>query len=149
MRKSNETIKKIEEAKKNGFEIVGSGIGFGAKLRTHLSGNFGAVLNASVSSIETLDGSAGNSIVASVGGYYEFGAGSGTITPDLGFGFITAGDEIIVLIMPSIEYSRPVSERLSIAVEAGLPIANDWFKDYLFKENISSFSLSIGVAYLL
>ena len=30
MRKSNETIRKIEEAKAKGFDIVGSGIGFGA-----------------------------------------------------------------------------------------------------------------------
>lgn len=31
MKKSNVTIKKIEQAEKNGFMIVGSGIGFGAK----------------------------------------------------------------------------------------------------------------------
>ncbi|MEZ5358695.1 MAG: hypothetical protein R3F48_07650 [Candidatus Zixiibacteriota bacterium] len=125
-----------------------TGIGFGVKIRRQLRNKWGAVLNASITAIETRDGSAGNSVVMTLGGYYGISAGSGSIAPELGAGFITAGDEIIMLIMPSIEYSRPVAERLSLAIEASLPIANDWFKDYDFKENLSSFSISVGAAYL-
>jgi len=50
------------------------------------------------------------------------------------------------LLMPSLEYSRPIGERISLAVELGWPIANDWLRDFGFEESYSSFTLSVGTA---
>jgi hypothetical protein len=129
-----------------GFSLVEdkTGIGFGAKIRTQIIGNFGMVLNASLTDIEVVDDSYGSSMVLTFGGFYTESTSLGNFTMDLGYGFVTAGHEATGLLMPSLEYSRPISERFAISFELGWPIVNDWAREYRFKENFSSIAFSLG-----
>lgn len=118
--------------------------GFGAKIRTQFINQFGIVLNASYINFETLNNSSNDGVIFTGGGYYGRSFGFGDLTFDFGYGIIIAAEEVLGLVMPSLEYSRPVSDRMSIAFELGLPIPNDWPRSMEYKENFSSFTLSVG-----
>lgn len=122
--------------------------GLGLKLRTQFSNQFGFVLNTAYNRFQVPDAVSNEGVILTAGGYYEKSFNFGEITFDLGYGIIIAADEVLGLLMPSFEYSRPVSERMSIALELGLPIPNDWPKDFEYKENLGSFTLSVGTIFL-
>ena len=118
--------------------------GFGAKIRTQFSRQFGIVLNSSYLKFKVLDNSSDNGVIFTAGGYLGKSFEVGNLTLDLSYGVISAADEIMGLLFPSVEFSRPISDRMSLALELGMPIPNDWFRDFGFKENIGSFTLTAG-----
>lgn len=65
---------------------------------------------------------------------------------DAGYGGIAVGGRGIGLFMPSLAYSRTISERLKFSLEFAWPVPNDRFCDFGFKENYGSFSLGLGGA---
>lgn len=121
--------------------------GFGMKIRTQFNSQFGIVFNASYLNFKTLNNSSGDGFYFTGGGYYVKSFGFGNLTFDLGYGIIVAAEEILGLLMPSLEYSRAISDRISIALEFGLPIPNDWPKDFEYKENFGSPTLSAGTIF--
>ena len=118
------------------------------KIRTQFNNQFGIVINASYVSLETLNNTSNDGVYFTGGGYYSRSLGCGNLTFDLGYGIIGAADEVLGLLMPSVEYSHPVSERILIAVELGLPIPNDWAKNFYYNEKIGSFTLSVGTSFV-
>jgi hypothetical protein len=126
-----------------------SAFGFGAKIRTQFSGHFGIVLNASYYSLEVADDLSGDGVMFTAGGYYARALGPGRVTFDLGYGVIAAADEALPLLMPALEYSYQVSERLSLAIELGWPIPNDWPRNLEHEESFGSFTFSLGTSILL
>ena len=124
------------------------GFGAGVKVRNQFTSSFGSVLNASYSSIEVTREASGDVTMFTAGGYYSRALGAGTFIFDFSYGIIIAADESVGLLMPSLEYSRPISDRMSVALELGWPIANDWPRDFSFKENYSSFTLSLGSVFV-
>jgi len=122
-----------------------SSFGIGLKLRTQFSGRFGIVLNTAYSKFEVTENTSDDGAIFTGGGYYSRSFEFGTLTLDLGYGIIIAADKALGLVMPSLEYSRSISERMSVAFEFGLPIHNDWPKDFGYKESIGSFTLSAGL----
>lgn len=50
----------------------------------------------------------------------------------------------LALFLPSVEYSYPVSDRISLAAELSMPIANDWYSDWNHDSNAKSLMLSVG-----
>jgi hypothetical protein len=130
----------------NGFSLVENktGIGFGAKIRTQVKNNFGMVLNASLTDIKVVNDSYGSSVILTIGGFYSKSTSLGNFIFDCGYGFITAGNEVMGVLMPAIEFGKPISERIAVSVEFGWPIVNDWLKEYGFEEHYGSFTISIG-----
>jgi hypothetical protein len=135
-----------------GTSVVEDDIGFGigAKLRTQFAANYGLVLNVSytdvkVSSVVWPDATS-DVTMFTLGGYLSNEFSFGRLTADCGFGLVVMSDEGVALLMPSLEYSRPIAERISLAVELGWPIANDWLRDFGFEESYSSFTLSVGTS---
>ena len=126
------------------------GFGFGAKLRTQFAANYGMVLNVSYTDVKVSDvvwpDATSDVTMFTLGGYLAKEFSFGTLTADCGFGLVVMSDEGVALLMPSLEYSRPIAERISLAVELGWPIANDWLRDFGFEESYSSFTLSMGTA---
>ncbi len=122
--------------------------GLGLKLRTQFGDQFGFVLNTAYNRFQVPDGVSSEGAILTGGGYYEKSFNFGDMTFELGYGIIIAADDVLGLLMPALEYSRPVSERMSIALELGLPIPNDWPKNFEFKENLGSFTLSVGTKFL-
>jgi len=134
----------------NGSNIIddNASLGFGVKLRTEFRGQFGIVINTSSVNFTTLNDASRVGFLFTVGGYYSRQFGFGNLTVDLGYGAIGAADDVVGLLMPSLEISRSISDRISLALEIGLPIANDWIRDYGYRENIGTFSLSMGTVLL-
>jgi hypothetical protein len=118
--------------------------GIGLKLRTQFSRQYGFVLNASYINFQVEENVSSDGSIFTAGGYLSKSFGFGNMTLDLSYGIIAANKEVAGLLMPSLEYSRPISERISLALEFGWPIPNDWPQDFDFKENYSSFTLSLG-----
>ena len=82
--------------------------------------------------------------IFTAGGYYSRAFSFGSMTFDLSYGIIAANHEVAGLLMPSLEFSKPISERVAIAFEFGWPIPNDWPQNFEFEEKYGSFSLSVG-----
>ncbi|UCC44121.1 MAG: hypothetical protein JSU65_13575, partial [Candidatus Zixiibacteriota bacterium] len=122
--------------------------GAGVKVRTQFSNQFGIAINTAYSKFDVLEGVSNDGLFLTLGGYYAKSYGFGNLTFDLGYGIVIAADEVLGLLMPSIEYSRPVSERMSVALEVGLPVPNDWPKNFDYKEKIGSFTLSAGTVFV-
>jgi hypothetical protein len=118
--------------------------GFGVKLRMQAKNEFGIVFDACYLSLETLNETSRESFMFTGGGYYAKTYGFGTLTLDVGYGVVGAADQVLGLLLSSFEYSRSISDRVALALELGWPIPNDWLKDFGFKENYSSFTLSLG-----
>jgi hypothetical protein len=124
------------------------GFGIGAKLRTQFAANYGLVLNVSYTDVKVSDivwpDATSDVTMFTLGGYLSKEFGFGRLTADCGFGLVVMSDEGVALLMPSLEYSRPVAERISLAAELGWPIANDWLRDFGFEESYGSFTFSVG-----
>ena len=118
--------------------------GIGLKLRTQFSRQYGFVLNASYINFQVEENVSSDGSIFTAGGYLAKAFGFGNFTLDFSYGIIAANKEVAGLLMPSLEYSRAISERISLALELGWPIPNDWPQDFDFKENYSSFTLSLG-----
>lgn len=125
-----------------------SSFGLGLKLRTQFSNQFGLVLNASYNRFEVPSTVSNDGVIFTAGGYWQRAFNFGSLTFDLCYGIIIAADEVLALLMPSLEYSYSISDRVSIAIDAGLPIPNDWPKDYGYEEKLGSFTLSVGTIFL-
>ena len=122
--------------------------GLGLKLRTQFTNQFGFVLNTSYNKFEVTGNVPNEGVIFAGGGYVEKSYNFGRLNFDLTYGIIIAADEVLALLMPTLEYSRPISDRVSIAFELGLPIPNDWPKDFEYKEKLGSFTLSAGTIFL-
>jgi hypothetical protein len=118
--------------------------GFGLKVRTQFSRQYGIVLNAAYMNFQVAENVSSDGGIFTAGGYLSKAFGFGNFTLDVGYGIMAANSEVAGLLMPSLEYSRPVSERMSLAVEFGWPIPNDWPQNFDFKEGYGSFELSLG-----
>jgi hypothetical protein len=123
-----------------------SAFGVGFKIRTQFNKQFGFVINTAYTSFDVTNDSSNDGAIFTVGGYYAKSFGFGNLTLDFGYGIIIASDEALGLLLPSLEYSRPITDRISIALEFGWPIPNDWLRSFELKENYSSFALSLGTA---
>ncbi len=122
------------------------GIGFGVKARTQISNFWGFLINTSFTDLKVKNNSLSTATIFTAGFYYTITNDLGDITIDAGYGVISLADQSAALLMPGLEFSRPISNRISISAEFGMPIVNDWFYDFNYKENYNSFSLSIGAA---
>ncbi len=130
-----------------------TGFGGGVKIRVQVSGPFGFVINSSVTGIERsyyaeyYDWNR-TAIMFTGGIYYAFETTIGNITLDCGYGAIEVCSAGLALFLPSVEYSYPVSDRVSLAAELSLPIPNDWYSDWNHESNAKSLMLSVGSVFL-
>jgi len=122
-------------------------VGFGAAMRTQVSGPWGIVLNANYQSFDAQEGLSSDGVLFTLGGYHEISAPFGEFAFDLSYGVIMAADQTVGLLMPGLEYSRPISSQTSLAIQVSLPIPNDWPKSFEFEENFGSFSFTIGTSF--
>jgi hypothetical protein len=120
------------------------GIGIGLKARTQITGFWGFAINTSMTDLKVNDNSLSTAMIFTVGFYYSQATNLGNIIFDMGYGVISVADLSSTLLMPTLEFNRVISDRLSIAAEFGMPIANDWFYDFDVKENFKSIMLSLG-----
>lgn len=120
------------------------GVGFGIKVRSQIKGCWGFVINSSLTDLNVKDSTNNMATIFTAGFYYSYGTGLGNIIFDLGYGVISVADLSNTLFLPSLEFKRSVTERISISLELSIPVVNDWFYDYDIKENFKSLSLSFG-----
>ncbi len=120
------------------------GVGFGVKSRIQIAGSWGFIVNVSINDLQVDDSSLSTATVFTGGFYYTRKSVPGNITVDLGYGVISVADLSSTLILPSVEFSRPISDRLSISAEIGFPVANDWFHTFGIKESYGSIVFSLG-----
>jgi hypothetical protein len=132
----------------NGYSVVKNrtGTGFGLKIRNQLNGSYGFVLNSSITDVEVRRDSASFAVIFTGGLYLSTKTKVGNLIFDCGYGVLATGGYSETLLMPNLEFNRPLSDRLILAVEVGWPIANDWFYDFGVKEHYKSFTLSFGSA---
>jgi hypothetical protein len=123
-----------------------AGIGFGLKIRNQINGSYGFVINASLTEVEVTTNLASSVVVFTGGLYLSTKTKMGNLIIDCGYGVLATGGKTATLLMPALELNWPLSDRLMISVEAGWPIANDWFHDFGVKENCTSFTFSLGSA---
>ncbi len=63
---------------------------------------------------------------------------------DFCYGGIIAGNNVMTIFMPGIEFFRKISDRLKIFAKLGYPITNDWIVNSDYKEHYTSFTVSCG-----
>ncbi|UCF05223.1 MAG: hypothetical protein JSV33_15100 [bacterium] len=119
-------------------------IGLGLKIRNQYYNHFGLMFNMSINSVDPAYDAPAAGVIFTFGGYFKTSNKLGTIIFDCGYGCIMETNEGMGLLMPSLELSRPVSDRISISMEVGWLIPNDWVISYDFEENYSSFTVSLG-----
>ncbi|MCP4582118.1 MAG: hypothetical protein GY839_10915 [candidate division Zixibacteria bacterium] len=122
------------------------GFGFGIKARTQITGNYGFVINTSITDFKVSDNSLSTATIFTAGFYYSQSTSLGNLVLDLSSGVISLADYSMMLFLPSLEFNRAISDRISISAELGMPIPNDWFYNYNIKENYKSLSISLGSA---
>ncbi|MFQ6007495.1 MAG: hypothetical protein ACE5K8_00940 [Candidatus Zixiibacteriota bacterium] len=120
------------------------GFGFGLKIRNQIKGSYGFVVNSSITDVEVTTYRAGFAVIFTGGLYISTKTKLGDLILDCGYGVLSTGGKSETIIMPTLEFNRPLSNRLIIAVEVGCPVANDWFYDFGVKERYKSFALSFG-----
>lgn len=126
-----------------------AGFGGGVKIRTQLTGPFGFMINASVIGVErsflaAFYNRSSAAVLFTGGFYYTFETSIGNISLDCGYGVIEICGAGLALFMPSVEYSYPVSDRISLAAELSMPVPNDWYSDWDHNSNAKSLMLSVG-----
>jgi hypothetical protein len=120
------------------------GVGFGLKIRNQVNGSYGFVVNSSITDLEVTTTRESFAVIFTGGLYLSTNTKVGNLIIDCGYGVLATGGYSETLLMPTLEFNRPLSDRLILAVEVGWPIANDWFYDFGDKENYKSFTLSFG-----
>ena len=138
----------VEDAEGYNYIEDKAGFGFGLKVRTQFGCCWGFMLNASVSDMEASSEEMNSATIFTTGGYYTIETGPGNFTLDCGIGILAGANKAALLLMPSLEFNRPLSERTGLALELGWPIANDWFYSTDIEENFSSLTLSAGVSFI-
>lgn len=140
-----------------GTEIEdGIGYGGGLKIRAQLFGGFGYLLSGSAYTLDVNEKDEENKDVIKsktvslfVGGlYFTYQTRYGLLRFDLGYGAISTGKKAETLFLPTVEFSRGLTDRLSLVAEFGLPVANDWAINSEFEENYTTYTLSGGIAYI-
>ncbi len=130
-----------------------SGFGGGISISTQLYKNFGYMVDVFIPRVDILDDNStattnsaekdtGPQFVAIyTGGFYykiphwKF---------DLCYGAISAGVNIMTIFVPSVEFYKFVSPRVSLFAKVGSLITNDWFSDMGYEEKYTSFMASAG-----
>lgn len=120
------------------------GMGFGVKARTQIAGNWGFTVNASITDLKVSNNTLSTAHIFTVGFNYSYETNQGDFIFDLGYGVLSVADLSTTLLLPGLEFNRPISERVSISAGLSLPVANDWFHNLNVKENYKSLSLSLG-----
>ena len=128
-----------------------SGFGGGLNIRTQVYRNFGYLFDVFVSNLDLVEEEnaiqeedLGPKFVAiySAGFYY-------TIPDwkfDLCYGAISAGTNIMTIFIPSVEYYKYVSSRVSLFLKLSYLITNDWVSNMDYKEHYTSFMASLGLS---
>ena len=126
--------------------------GGGIKMRTQLYGSFGYIINASINHLKVqenifIDQENDRDMAAIITGgpYYSYKTSYGDIRLDIGYGAIVAGDSSMTIFLPSVEYRINIFSRISLMIEIGYPIANDWIIKHNFNEHYRSFSSAGGI----
>lgn len=122
------------------------GVGFGLKIRNQINESFGFVVNSSITDLEVTTNRQGFAVIFTAGLYLSTRTEVGNLIIDCGYGVLSTGRHSETLLMPTLEFNRPLSDRLIISVELGWPISNDWFYDFGVKEQYKTFTLSFGSA---
>jgi len=130
----------------NGRSVVKNkmGYGFGLKIRNQIRGSYGFVVNSSITDVEVTTNRGSFAVIFTAGLYLSTRTKAGNLIVDCGYGVLSTGGKSETLLMPSLEFNRPLSDRLKISVELGWPIPDDWFYDYGVKERYKTFTLSFG-----
>lgn len=130
----------------NGRNVVKNkmGYGFGLKIRNQINESFGFVVNSSITDLEVTTDRQGFAVIFTAGLYLSTRTVVGNLIIDCGYGVLSTGRYSETLLMPTLEFNRPLSDRLMISVELGWPISNDWFYDFGVKEHYKSFTFSFG-----
>jgi hypothetical protein len=132
----------------NGHSVVKNkmGVGFGLKIRNQIHESFGFVVNSSITDLEVTTDRQGFAVIFTGGLYLSTGTEVGNLVIDCGYGVLVTGGYGVALLMPTLEFNRPLSDRLMISVELGWPIPNDLFYNEGGKEHYKTFTLSFGSA---
>jgi len=127
----------------NGRSVVKNkmGYGFGLKIRNQIRGSYGFVVNSSITDVEVTTDRGSFAVIFTAGLYLSTRT---NLIIDCGYGVLATGGKSETLLMPTLEFNRPLSDRLMISVELGWPISNDWFHDFRVKEYYKTFTLSFG-----
>ncbi|MBN2403866.1 MAG: hypothetical protein JXN64_15935 [Spirochaetes bacterium] len=132
----------------------GSGFGGGLNIRTQVYKEFGFLIDALYTNLEieetnipgvTEEEKSDIVAIFSGGFYYSFFYHSLTdMRFDLAYGAITAGDNVMTIFIPALEFFIKASDRILLFAKLSWLIANDWFVDLDYKEHYTSFSASAG-----
>ncbi|MDY6968835.1 MAG: hypothetical protein SVR08_09320 [Spirochaetota bacterium] len=131
-----------------------TGHGGGIKIRTQVWGNFGYLFNTSLNyiEIEKIPDNPDDEIdmlsIYTGGFYYSRYIYNADYRFNISYGGISAGNSVMTIFLPSIEYHTKLHQRVFFNCEIGYLIVNDWIVDDDYKENYTSFSLSLGISFL-
>jgi hypothetical protein len=131
-----------------------SGFGGGLNFRTQIYKDFGYAFDVLYTNLkivkETIPGVTAEQksdlVAIFTGGfYYSISYFSFADTRiDLAYGAITAGDNVMTIFVPGIEFFKKVSDRILLFTKLSWLIANDWIVNLDYKEHYTSFSVSAG-----
>lgn len=156
-----------------GFIDDQSGFGAGLDIRNQIYGNFGFILDAVWTNLKIteLDNqlfseeeNENDLVMLFSGGFYYIILEKWKI--DICYGAITAGNNIMTIFIPSVEYIIPLSQLLSVQqllpISQFIPISvsqrfyifaklsylitNDWIVDEKYEEHYTSFALTGGIS---
>jgi hypothetical protein len=133
-----------------------SGYGGGLNFRTQIYKDFGYTLDVLYTNLEivkeTIPGVTSeekSDLVAIFAGgfYYSVYYFSHVDTRiDFAYGAITAGDNVMTIFIPGVEFFKKVSDRIILFTKLSWLIANDWIVNLDYKEHYTSFSISAGLS---
>ena len=133
-----------------------TGFGGGLNFRTQIYGEFGYMLDAMVTNIKVIkedipgaESQKESDLVAILtGGFYYslFCHSLSDLRIDLCYGAITAGNQVMTIFVPGVEFFQKMSNRVTLFAKLGWLITNDWIVDSEYKEKYTSFSLSAGLS---
>jgi hypothetical protein len=133
-----------------------SGFGAGLNIRTQIYKDFGFMLDTLYTNLEivkeTIPGIASEQksdlVAIFTGGFYYsiYYFSQANLRINLAYGAITAGDNVMTIFVPGIEYFEQVSDRILFFAKLSWLITNDWIVNQNYKEHYTSFSLSAGVS---
>lgn len=133
-----------------------TGFGGGLNFRTQIYGDFGYMLDAMITNIKVIkeeipgaESQKESDLVAIfTGGFYYslFYHSLSDLRIDLCYGAITAGNQVMTIFVPGVEFFQKISNRVTLFAKLGMLITNDWIVDSDYKEKYTSFSLSAGLS---
>jgi hypothetical protein len=133
-----------------------SGFGAGLNIRTQIYKDFGFMLDTIYTNLEieknTIPGIASEQksdlVAIFTGGFYYsiYYFSQANLRINLSYGAIIAGDNVMTIFVPGIEYFEQASDRIIYFSKLSWLITNDWIVNLDYKEHYTSFSLSAGVS---